>query len=148
MCVKHDSSGRAGGGLSTLGRCFTTGGNAVVLCKYVACQAVWTRVQDVSGAQAITERSEASKSDARSLRHNSSSGRTPERSLPHGSSGKDSERSLPHELSAKESTASLQQIREGEPESNGLQESAADIHEAPQNRSSMNSAVIDLLSTK
>ena len=88
--------------------------------------------------QAITERSEIS--DGRSLRHNSSSGRTLERSLPHGSSGKESNRSLPHELSGKESTTSLGQIKEGElpADSDGL---------AP-NRDSTNSAVIDLLSTK
>ena len=126
-----------------------------------AWQRVWTGVHGVVGAQVITERSEASKSDGRSLRHNSSSGRTPARSLPHdssgkesnrsllhGSSGNESNRSLPHELSGKDSTASLQQIREGEPASNGLQESGARSHNAPQNRSSMNSAVIDLLSTK
>ena len=109
--------------------------------------------------QAITERSEG---DARSLRHNSSSGRTPDRSLPHdssgkesnhsllhGSSGKDSNHSLQPELSGKESTSSLQQIREGEPESNGAQEGeAAHGNGLPHNRSSMNSAIIDLLTTK
>ena len=87
----------------------------------------------------ISERSEAaSKSDARSLRHNSSSGRTPERSLPHGSSGKESTRSLAHELSGRDGGSSLRQIREGEADSNGRS----------QHGESMNSSVIDLLTTK
>ncbi len=87
--------------------------------------------------QAITERSE---SDGHSLRHNSSSGRTLERSLPHGSSGKESNRSLPHELSGKESTTSLGQINEGDV--------PAGSNGPALNRDSTKSAVIDLLSTK
>ena len=105
--------------------------------------------------QAITEQSEhGSRSDGRSLRHNSSSGhKTDARSLPHNSSGKKSERSLPHdssgkesivslphELSGKESDGSLRQIEEGE--------AIPDCPEQPMQEPSANSAVIDLLSTK
>ena len=94
------------------------------------------------GLQAITERSETnSKSDARSLRHNSSSGRTPERRLPHDNSGEESERSLVRDQSGKESTQSLQRIQEGEV-------SAGGASQAPQERDTMSSAAIDLLSTK
>ena len=97
---------------------------------------------DMLGLQAITERSEVgSKSDSRSLRHNSSSGRTPERSLPHDNSGKESERSLVHDQSGKESTQSLQRIQEGEV-------STGAVSQPPQERDSMNSGVVDLLSTK
>ena len=121
---------------------------------------IYGSAKPVSAVQAITERSEG---DARSLRHNSSSGRTHDRSLPHNSSGKESNRSLLHgssgkdsnhsllheQLSGKESTSSLQQIREGQAESNGMQGvEAAHGNQPPQDRSSMNSAIIDLLTTK
>ena len=103
--------------------------------------------------QAITEQSEhGSRSDTRSLRHNSSSGhKTDIRSLPHNSSGKKSERSLvhnssgkgsnmslPHEFSGKESDGSLQQIQEGD--------TIPDCTKQPMQELSVNSAVIDLLS--
>ena len=103
--------------------------------------------------QAITEQSEsASRSDGRSLKRNSSSGRTlGGRSLPHNSSGKKSERSLlhdgsgkesnmslPHDVSGQENDGSLQQIWEGVPDCTGQ----------PMQEPSTNSSVIDLLSTK
>ena len=105
--------------------------------------------------QAITEQSEhGSKSDARSLRHNSSSGhKTDARSLPHNSSGKKSERSLlhdssgkesnlslPRDVSSKENDGSLRQIQEGE--------AIPDNPGQPMQEPSVNSSVIDLLSTK
>lgn len=82
--------------------------------------------------QAITERSEMSKSEGRSLRHNSSSGRTHDHSLPHNSSDK-------------EGNVSLQRIQEGDASANGA---SAEGRKQAQRRDSMNSAVIDLLSTK